>query len=108
VDDLVDGAMRLMNTPDEVTGPINVGNPVELTIRELAETVLRLTGSRSPLVYRPLPHDDPMQRCPDITLEWEPRVQLEQGLARTIEYFDRLLARPPSRPAVRALAEVAA
>jgi len=113
VDDLVEGAMRLMNTPDDVTGPINVGNPVEITIRELAETVLRLTGSRSPLVYRPLPHDDPMQRCPDITrartlLEWEPRVQLEQGLARTIEYFDRLLARPPSKPAVRALAEVAA
>jgi UDP-glucuronate decarboxylase len=113
VDDLVDGAMRLMNTPDDVTGPINVGNPVEITIRELAETVLRLTGSRSALVYRPLPRDDPMQRCPDITrartlLDWKPRVQLEQGLLRTIEYFDRLLARPRATAAARVPAEVAA
>jgi UDP-glucuronate decarboxylase len=80
-----------------VTGPINVGNPVEVTIRELAETILRLTGSASPLVFRPLPQDDPMQRCPDITkareaLGWTPRVQLEQGLARTIDYFERLLS----------------
>jgi UDP-glucuronate decarboxylase len=96
VDDLIDGALRLMGTPDSVTGPVNVGNPVEVTIRELAETILRLTGSASPLVFRPLPQDDPMQRCPDITkarelLGWVPRVQLEQGLARTIDYFERLL-----------------
>lgn len=96
VDDLIDGALRLMGTPDTVTGPINVGNPVEVTIRELAETIVRLTGSASPLVFRPLPQDDPMQRCPDITkaretLGWAPRVQLEQGLARTIDYFERLL-----------------
>jgi UDP-glucuronate decarboxylase len=96
VDDLIDGALRLMGTPDAVTGPINVGNPVEVTIRELAQTIVRLTGSASPLVFRPLPQDDPMQRCPDITkaretLGWAPRVQLEQGLARTIDYFERLL-----------------
>jgi UDP-glucuronate decarboxylase len=96
VDDLIDGALRLMGTPDPVIGPINVGNPVEVTIRELAQTIVRLTGSASPLVFRPLPQDDPMQRCPDITqarevLGWAPRVQLEQGLARTIDYFERLL-----------------
>jgi UDP-glucuronate decarboxylase len=96
VDDLIDGALRLMGTPDTVTGPINVGNPVEVTIHELAQTIVRLTGSASPLVFRPLPQDDPMQRCPDITkaretLGWAPRVQLEQGLARTIDYFERLL-----------------
>ena len=97
VDDLIDGALRLMGTPDTVTGPINVGNPVEVTIRELAQTIVRLTGSASPLVFRPLPQDDPMQRCPDITkarevLGWAPRVQLEQGLARTIDFFERLLS----------------
>ena len=96
VDDLIDGALRLMGTPDTVTGPINVCNPVEVTIRELAQTIVRLTGSASPLVFRPLPQDDPMQRCPDITkaretLGWAPLVQLEQGLARTIDYFERLL-----------------
>jgi UDP-glucuronate decarboxylase len=87
---------------------MNIGNPVELTIRELALAVLKLTGSKSALVYRPLPQDDPMQRCPDITLArdtlgWAPRVALEQGLERTIEYFDRLLGRPAvdSRSAVR-------
>lgn len=122
VDDLIDGALRLMGTPDTVTGPINVGNPVEVTIRELAETIVRLTGSASPLVFRPLPQDDPMQRCPDITkaretLGWAPRVQLEQGLARTIDYFERLLTSStgplphglqPSTPAVAALAQVLA
>jgi UDP-glucuronate decarboxylase len=99
VDDLMEGCLSLMETPDEVTGPMNIGNPVELSIRELAHTVVRLTGSRSRLVHRPLPQDDPMQRCPDITLArqtlgWEPRVGLVQGLERTIEYFDRLLSRP--------------
>jgi UDP-glucuronate decarboxylase len=96
VDDLVDGLMRLMETPDDVTGPVNLGNPVEFTIRQLAETVIALTGSSSKIVYRPLPEDDPRQRCPDISLakellDWAPVVQLREGLAKTIEYFDRLL-----------------
>jgi UDP-glucuronate decarboxylase len=97
VNDLVDGLMRLMETPDEVTGPVNLGNPVEFTIRQLAETVIDLTGSSSRIVYRPLPEDDPRQRCPDITLAkellgWAPRVQLREGLTETIKYFDRLLS----------------
>ena len=92
VDDLVEGVMRLMGSPDEFTGPVNLGNPREFTIRELAEMVIRLTGSSSPLVCKPLPQDDPRQRQPDITLAkeqlvWEPKVPLEEGLARTIEYF---------------------
>jgi UDP-glucuronate decarboxylase len=96
VDDLVDGLMRLMETPDDVTGPVNLGNPVEFTIRQLAETVISLTASSSNVVHRPLPEDDPRQRCPDISLAnellgWAPRVQLRDGLAKTIEYFDRLL-----------------
>src|SRR5262245_19646683 len=96
VDDLVDGLMRLMGTPDEVTGPVNLGNPVEFTIRQLAETVIALTGSSSKIVYRPLPEDDPRQRCPDISLAqkllaWGPQVQLRDGLMKTIEYFERLL-----------------
>jgi UDP-glucuronate decarboxylase len=96
VDDLVDGLIRLMNTPDEVTGPINLGNPVEFTILELARMVIALTGSRSKLVRKPLPPDDPRQRKPDIdlahrTLQWQPVVALEEGLKITIDYFDRLL-----------------
>ena len=96
-DDLIDGCLRLMDTPDEVTGPINIGNPHESSVRELAELIISLTGSASTLVYRPLPQDDPMQRCPDITLArqllaWEPTVDLQTGLMRTIEYFDALLA----------------
>ncbi|WP_114394839.1 UDP-glucuronic acid decarboxylase family protein [Oleisolibacter albus] len=96
VDDLIGGFLKLMNAPDEVTGPINIGNPVETTVLELAETILRLTGSASQIVFRPLPVDDPMQRCPDITrartlLDWEPRVPLEQGLRSTIAYFQRVL-----------------
>ena len=96
VDDLIDGFIRLMAAPDTVTGPINIGNPGEFTIRELAETVLRLTGSRSELVFRPLPADDPLQRCPDITkakaqLGWQPTIQLEEGLRRTIAYFADVL-----------------
>ena len=99
VDDLVEGALKLMDTDDLIIGPVNVGNPVESTIRELAERIVELTNSRSVIVYRPLPSDDPMQRCPDIArarawLDWEPQVQLEQGLRNTIEYFDRLLGRP--------------
>ncbi len=96
VDDLIEGLIRLMNTDDQITGPMNIGNPVEMTIRELAEAVIELTGSRSRLVHEPLPHDDPTQRRPDIgfarrALEWEPQVALKDGLARTIGYFDSLL-----------------
>ncbi|UUX94809.1 UDP-glucuronic acid decarboxylase family protein [Aquabacterium sp. J223] len=96
-DDLIAGCLRMMNTPDDVVGPINIGNPHESTILELAESVLALTGSKSSLVRKPLPQDDPIQRCPDIgrarqQLGWEPTVSLETGLKRTIEYFDALLA----------------
>ncbi|MCP4872778.1 MAG: SDR family oxidoreductase [Proteobacteria bacterium] len=95
IDDLVEGATRMM-AQDDAIGPVNLGNPVEFTIRQLAELVLELTGSSSPLVSRPLPPDDPVRRRPDITkarqlLDWEPTVQLEQGLERTIAYFDELL-----------------
>lgn len=97
VDDLVSGLIALMATPDEVNGPINLGNPREISILELAEEVISLTGSRSRIVRRPLPIDDPLQRCPDIslarrTLNWEPKVPLREGLTRTIVYFDRLLS----------------
>lgn len=96
VDDLIEAFVRLMATPDEVTGPMNLGNPVEFTIRELAETVIEMTGSRSKLEFKPLPSDDPIQRCPDIALaskvlEWEPRITLRRGLVNTIDYFDVLL-----------------
>ncbi|MGH6630793.1 MAG: GDP-mannose 4,6-dehydratase, partial [Burkholderiales bacterium] len=95
VDDLVEGLIRLMNSPDAFTGPVNLGNPTEFTIKQLAEAVTRQTGSRSELVYKPLPSDDPKQRQPDIAqahqvLGWEPKVALEQGLAGTIEYFSQL------------------
>ena len=96
VDDMVDGCIRLMNAPDEVTGPINIGNPVEVEIQSLAQQIIALTGSRSRLVYQPLPADDPLQRCPDIgkaqsLLGWVPVTALEAGLKRTIAYFDKLL-----------------
>jgi UDP-glucuronate decarboxylase len=96
VDDLIDGLIRLMNSAPDVTGPINLGNPHEIPVRELAETVIRLTGSKSRIVHRPLPQDDPMQRCPDIsmakqTLGWQPGVPLAEGLGKTISYFDALL-----------------
>ncbi|MEP5764877.1 MAG: UDP-glucuronic acid decarboxylase family protein [Halieaceae bacterium] len=92
VDDLIEGFIRLMATDHEVTGPINLGNPGEFTIRELAEKVIAMTGSKSELVFEPLPEDDPMQRQPDITrakatLDWEPAVALDEGLAKTIDYF---------------------
>jgi UDP-glucuronate decarboxylase len=92
VSDLVDGLVRLMNSDDAVTGPINLGNPGEFTMRQLAETVLELTGSKSRIVNRPLPSDDPRQRQPDITraketLDWEPTIKLADGLKPTIEYF---------------------
>ncbi len=96
VDDLIEGWVRLMNTGDDVTGPINIGNPMEIPVRELAERVIKQVGSKSKLVFRPLPVDDPLQRCPDITeakkvLGWEPKVALEVGLEKTIAYFDKLL-----------------
>lgn len=96
VDDLIDGFIRLMDTPDSFTGPVNLGNPCEFTMLELAKAVLAMTGSRSELVFKQLPQDDPRQRQPDITLAkgqlgWEPSVKLEEGLAKTIEYFDALI-----------------
>jgi UDP-glucuronate decarboxylase len=98
VSDLVDGLMRLMNSPAEVTGPINLGNPNEMTIRELAEFVVELSGSKSKIVYMPLPKDDPKQRQPNIGLArerlgWQPAVALRDGLERTIAYFDGILGR---------------
>jgi UDP-glucuronate decarboxylase len=96
VDDLVDGLIRLMESPDGITGPINLGNPGEFTIKELAENVIDLTGSKSKMVNRPLPQDDPRQRQPDISLakkelDWEPTIALRDGLTKTIAYFDDLL-----------------
>lgn len=96
VDDLIDAFVRLMNTPDDVTGPVNIGNPGEFTIKQLAEKVVEMTGSSSRISYEPLPSDDPTQRQPDITLAkerlgWEPTITLETGLAKTIPYFDALL-----------------
>ena len=96
VDDLVDGLMRLMGTAADFAGPVNLGNPGEFTIRRLAEMVIDMTGSKSSLIAKPLPADDPRQRQPDIalakrTLRWEPRIPLEDGLKLTIAYFDRLL-----------------
>jgi len=96
VDDLIEGCVRLMQAPDEVTGPVNLGNPVEISIRALATRVIELTGSRSQILAKPLPVDDPLQRCPDISLarkllDWEPKVALEQGLTRCIAYFEDLL-----------------
>jgi UDP-glucuronate decarboxylase len=97
-DDLVDGLVRLMTTGDDVTGPINLGNPSEITIRDLAEMILNFTGSRSRIVSSPLPLDDPRQRCPDITkatslLGWQPKVPLQDGLRETVRYFQHLLDR---------------
>ncbi|WP_108459855.1 UDP-glucuronic acid decarboxylase family protein [Devosia naphthalenivorans] len=99
VDDLISGLLRMMGAPDDVTGPINLGNPTEVTVLDLAEIILRLTGSRSAIVRRPLPENDPTQRRPDITraralLDWEPSIQLEEGLAKTIAYFETQLSRP--------------
>lgn len=98
VDDLVEGLIRLMESPDGVTGPINLGNPGEFTIKELAENVIDLTGSSSKMIHQPLPQDDPKQRQPNIDrarsqLDWEPTIALREGLAKTISYFDGLLKR---------------
>lgn len=96
IDELVDGFIRLMNSADDFTGPVNLGNPGEFTIKELAEKVVEMTGSQSKLIYKPLPHDDPTQRRPDISkakehLGWEPKIKLEEGLTKTIPYFEALV-----------------
>ena len=113
VDDLIEGLISLLNTPDEVTGPINVGNSKEFTILELATLVIDLTGSRSHIIHRPRPQDDPRQRCPDISkankvLAWTPKTALSEELIRTIQYFEELLSneaiRPHILPEVRAKA----
>jgi UDP-glucuronate decarboxylase len=99
VDDMIEGFVRFMDSADEFPGPLNLGTPFEVTILQLAEKVLELTGSRSPLIKKPMPIDDPAQRQPDIglarrTLGWEPKVPLEEGLKKTIAYFDRVLSGP--------------
>jgi UDP-glucuronate decarboxylase len=96
VDDLIEGMIRMMNTGNEFTGPANIGNPNEFTILELAETIIRLTKSKSRITKEPLPPDDPVQRQPDITLarsvlQWEPKIQLEEGLEKTIDYFKKIV-----------------
>jgi UDP-glucuronate decarboxylase len=110
VDDLVEGLIRLMRTPGEITGPVNLGNPGEFTIRELAETIIDLTGTSSRIVHAPLPIDDPKRRRPDISradelLQWKPTISLRDGLRRTIAYFERLLREdlaPVASPSVGA------
>lgn len=102
VDDLIDGLIRLMDSPDEFTGPVNLGNPGEFSMKELADAVLELTGSASPISYLPMPPDDPARRRPDISLaesalDWRPQVALRDGLAPTIRYFAQLLQRPDGR-----------
>ena len=96
VDDLIEGLIRMMNSPEGFTGPINIGNPQEFTILQLAETLIRMTGSASPIIFRPLPQDDPIQRRPDIALAreklgWEPRIPLSEGLEKTIAYFRKVI-----------------
>jgi UDP-glucuronate decarboxylase len=102
VDDLIEGFIRLMATGPDVTGPINIGNPYEIPVRELAERVIRITGSSSRIVHRPLPQDDPLQRCPDISLAksvlgWQPTVELDVGLGRTAAFFQQLLTESNER-----------
>jgi UDP-glucuronate decarboxylase len=99
VDDLIDGLIRLMGSPDEIVGPINLGNPVEFSMLQLAKIVIDLTGSRSKIIHRPLPQDDPRQRQPNIEkarqlLDWEPSVPLRDGLTKTIEYFEKFISEP--------------
>lgn len=96
VDDLIDGMIRLMNSKDGFTGPVNIGNPTEFTMLELAELVIKLTGTKSKIIFQPLPQDDPLQRQPIIDLakkelEWEPHIKLEEGLKKTIEYFKSVI-----------------
>lgn len=94
IDDLIEGMVKMMATEDNFTGPVNMGNPVEFTILELAQKIIKLTNSKSEIVFLPLPHDDPKQRKPDISLakeklNWEPTIQLEEGLLKMIEYFTK-------------------
>lgn len=101
VDDLIEGLIRLMDTADDFTGPVNLGNPDEKSILEIASLIVKLTGSSSEIIFKPLPVDDPLRRCPDITLAgeklgWKPSVELEEGLKRTIEYFSSILGQPTS------------
>ncbi|HQQ21110.1 MAG TPA: NAD-dependent epimerase/dehydratase family protein, partial [Bacteroidales bacterium] len=96
VDDLIDGLIKMMNSPEELCGPINMGNPGEFTMNQLAHLIIKMTGSKSKIVYHPLPEDDPMRRQPDISkaksyLNWEPTTPLKEGLSRTIEYFKTIL-----------------
>jgi UDP-glucuronate decarboxylase len=111
VDDMVDGLVKLMSTPDSFTGPVNLGNPAEFTIKELAARVVELTDSESELVFKPLPDDDPRQRQPDISLaefelDWRPRIQLEEGLKETIAYFRTFLGLPASRTATAEIKKI--
>jgi len=106
IDDLIEGTVRMMNSPDSFIGPVNIGNPEEYKIIDLARKIIDLTGSKSKLQFLPLPQDDPKQRRPDITLAkeklaWEPKVPLEQGLMKTIEYFDQLLKQNPDNNSLR-------
>ena len=96
VEDLIEAFVRLMSSPDNFSGPVNIGNPVEFTILELAEKIIEITGSKSNIDLKPLPQDDPKQRQPDITLakeklNWSPQITLEQGLVRTIDYFNKII-----------------
>jgi UDP-glucuronate decarboxylase len=97
VDDLIEAMIRMMNTPEDMIGPVNIGNPAEFSMLELAEKVLELTGSKSKIIFKPLPQDDPLQRCPDISLAkkmlngWEPKIDIDQGLKKVIAYFDSVL-----------------
>jgi len=96
VDDLIEGLIRMMNSPEGFTGPVNIGTPREFTILQLAETLIQMTGSASRIIFKPLPQDDPIQRRPDITLAreklgWEPRIQLSEGLEKTIAYFRTMI-----------------
>ncbi len=96
-DDLVEGVIKMMNSREDFTGPVNLGNPNEFTILELAKKIIKLTNSKSKIIYKPLPEDDPKQRQPNIDLakkelKWEPKIQLEKGLIKTINYFERLLS----------------
>ena len=100
VSDLVSGLMKMMDTSDDICGPVNLGNPGEFTIKQLAEAVIELTNSNSKLIFEPLPSDDPKQRKPDISkakalLDWEPKIALREGLTQTIAYFDGLLKTAP-------------
>ncbi len=109
VDDMIEGFLRMMDAPDEITGPVNLGNPVETSVAELARLIVELTEARSTIVYRPLPVDDPIQRCPDISqakqvLDWQPQTPLRPGLQRTIAYFDKLLTERGETPKRKAAA----